>query len=973
MKTRLVILLLAGLTVLAVPLLFFNNLLNAARQRTEDAATALLREKILQEAERIKGLMRPDNYVKETIRKVHGKLLPEVTPEIVRMLPEPDFGREIFDTRLPTTLLGGLRARQLEPLFITVTGPAFAEIFYWFADELHRQCPEPDKLSIAMTYRLVALSTRLYEQYYQQSWSELSFSALTRQMINFGFSNGSALEFKYLNRYSEYLLPHGTVKEVFTDYFGRQSMYYYAYNCISRRNIHGSYMIGILQSSIRPENILQNALNEASKQFEADFAKMPDQQNGFRETDAGLAYYCQPPTDFLNHISFFKRYHGEKATGVADNFSLCLRARAPAQVIEMRNSLQIFRLAAGLLFLGYLMAAVHYWLFGLNLRLAIRRKLLLLLAVIIFIPAAGTGLLTVISLQGSDRIIENHLLKKTQNLIGRFVMYDNENDMHQQLVMLEIKRRLEDYKGKVMNPAVILSRADDDLFWLRSLTDNHSWIAQDGTILHFSRDFWPLERDSHKLLNAILPKYLAGLGLLRQQGNALANTLTLGIFEDYITPEREEAALPHETTMQRDVSHTLETSRAAVILANTPGLGYIFAYPRTNDGDFHTHAYLAEFSKDWKTHFAESDSYCDIELAARLRRQNELSMHAWPGHNQTDDEMLEIFNRAMETRDTGSLIFHSESGARAWAWSHRPQKAALFAAIGRSRGRGIGQLVLSMVFPTLAGYGILVIMVLSLLFAEFIVKPVGIFSEGVKRLDREEYGVQIARFSGDEFSQITSAFNKMSAALKQREMIKRLVSARLLEKVENRAEGAATRTEKQIVSVAASDIRGFTSLSEKFAPSEVVDLLNTYFTAMEEAISRYHGVIDKYIGDAIQIVFYEGPGLENTACRACQTAMAMRRKLRELNQERARQGLFALENGIGIATGLAISGSIGSRTGRKDFTIIGRVTEQAAQLEARTVATESRILVCSATKAALPGDFTLCQHDTESWELLDEC
>ena len=101
MKPRLVILLLAGLIVLAVPLLFFNNLLNTARQRTEDAAMALLREKMLQETERIKGLMRPENYVKETIRKVHGELMPEVTSEIVRMLPEPDFGSEILDARLP--------------------------------------------------------------------------------------------------------------------------------------------------------------------------------------------------------------------------------------------------------------------------------------------------------------------------------------------------------------------------------------------------------------------------------------------------------------------------------------------------------------------------------------------------------------------------------------------------------------------------------------------------------------------------------------------------------------------------------------------------------------------------------------------------------------------------------------------------------------------------------------------------------
>jgi len=293
----------------------------------------------------------------------------------------------------------------------------------------------------------------------------------------------------------------------------------------------------------------------------------------------------------------------------------------------------------------------------------------------------------------------------------------------------------------------------------------------------------------------------------------------------------------------------------------------------------------------------------------------------------------------------------------------------MLVAIGQSRSKGIGQLAISMIFPVLTGYAILLIMVLSLLFAEFIIKPVNIFSEGIQKLSKEEYGIIIDKFSNDEFSLMTSAFNKMSAALRQREMIKRLVSEKLIEQVESSDKAEKNKTEEVEISVVASDIRGFTSISEKFSPSEVVELLNNYFTAMEKAISEHHGVIDKYIGDAIQAVFYEKQGMAKPAERACSSALAMRSQLQQLNKRRAEEGLFPLENGIGIATGRAVSGSIGSENGRKDFTIVGRITEQAASLESATINVKSRILVCNNTKMAVAGTFAFADHDANSWEL----
>ncbi|HNX74414.1 MAG TPA: adenylate/guanylate cyclase domain-containing protein [Candidatus Rifleibacterium sp.] len=970
-ETRLLVLLLAGFIVLAAPLLFFNDLLTTAVQRSTDSAMALLREKMLQETAKVKTLLKPAFFIKEIIRKAHAKALPGVTADLIKMQPAKDYGKELFNENLPDRLRDAMQAQRVDPLFIAVVSPAFAGIYHWFAETLLAQCPEPMNLATAIACRLIGLSGQLYEQYYQRSWRNLGLHASMNDLIEFNFQKSAALEFKYLNRFTEFDLLNDTVKEVFTDYFGRQSIYYYAYGCVSRKNIHGGYVIGVLQSAIEPAMLLKNALQNNSEQIEAELIDLALPRSGFFEERGTLFYFDRPPTEFWNHFFFTKRLQKQRYTDQTGRYHLRLKAPPPREIIEMKNYQRLFRLISGFLLLCYLMAALHFWLFGLNLRLAIRRKLLLLLAIIIFIPVTGVGFLTAISIKGSGRLIENHVLLKTEEFIREFVINELENSQHQQLAMLETKRRLEEYQNRQLDPEKVLSRPGDDLLWLRTITTNHIWVDENGTIIHFNQALQYLGIETNKLLNAIIPKYLDNLGLLKKKGNVLSNTLTLGIFEDFITPEREEGAIPFETTIQRDITHTLDTSRAASIIAKSSGCGYVFAFPRFNDGDFFTHAYLSEYSQARQQRFSRSDRYCDIELAARLRRQSQFNMNAWPPQAAPNDEMLDIFQRAMVAKDTGSLIFHSEAGARVQAWSFRPGSPAIFSAIGRSRGHGIGQLFVSMLFPVLVGYGILLIMVLSLLFAEFIIKPVKIFSDGVARLSKEDYGVLIEKFSGDEFSLITSAFNKMSGALRQREMIKRLVSAKLIERVEGTPGAKVTGSDMQVVSVLASDIRGFTSISEKYAPSEVVELLNTYFTAMEAAISENSGVIDKYIGDAIQVVFYEKAGLAPVGQRACQTALAMRRQLFALNGQRARQNLFALENGIGITTGQAISGSIGSTNGRKDFTIIGRITEQAAHLEAMTVHTTSRILVCNASRAALNDAFRLTRHNDESWELLD--
>ncbi len=131
------------------------------------------------------------------------------------------------------------------------------------------------------------------------------------------------------------------------------------------------------------------------------------------------------------------------------------------------------------------------------------------------------------------------------------------------------------------------------------------------------------------------------------------------------------------------------------------------------------------------------------------------------------------------------------------------------------------------------------------------------------------------------------------------------------------------------MSVLFSDIRGFTSLSERMAPDQNLLFLNTYLEHVEPVIESHHGFVDKFIGDAIMALFPESPD------DAVQAAIAMRRKLAEFNRQRHESGLESVDAGIGIHCGDLILGTVGTQQ-RLDTTVIGDTVNLASRLEEQT-------------------------------------
>lgn len=139
--------------------------------------------------------------------------------------------------------------------------------------------------------------------------------------------------------------------------------------------------------------------------------------------------------------------------------------------------------------------------------------------------------------------------------------------------------------------------------------------------------------------------------------------------------------------------------------------------------------------------------------------------------------------------------------------------------------------------------------------------------------------------------------------------------------------------ERREVTVFFSDIRGFTSLSEKLQPEDVVDILNEYFNKMTEIIFKWEGTLDKFIGDAIMIFWGAPLPQPDHAERAINCSIEMTLALESLCEKWTKEGKPALKIGIGINTGEVLVGNIGAEGRKMDYTVIGDHVNLASRLE----------------------------------------
>jgi adenylate cyclase len=187
-----------------------------------------------------------------------------------------------------------------------------------------------------------------------------------------------------------------------------------------------------------------------------------------------------------------------------------------------------------------------------------------------------------------------------------------------------------------------------------------------------------------------------------------------------------------------------------------------------------------------------------------------------------------------------------------------------------------------------------------------------------------------------------------------RETFSRFLAPAIVDEVLAKEGSLRLGGDKRVLTVLFSDIRGFTSLSEKLDPHVLLELLNEYLTPMTEIIvSECQGTLDKYIGDAI-MAFWGAPQEQpDHALRACRAALAMIERLGTLRRGWRERGLPDIDIGVGINTGPMSVGFVGSQDRFYNYTVLGDAVNLASRLEGANRAYETRVILGASTYEAV--------------------
>lgn len=265
-----------------------------------------------------------------------------------------------------------------------------------------------------------------------------------------------------------------------------------------------------------------------------------------------------------------------------------------------------------------------------------------------------------------------------------------------------------------------------------------------------------------------------------------------------------------------------------------------------------------------------------------------------------------------------------------------------------------GSLALHLVLVT--AIGLAVSLSGCLLVTHHTTEPLRELTTLVTELNPERYTQRGVPMSADEVGHLMAAVNSMLGGLEERDFIKDAFSRYVTRQVSDVVlqGGLELGGELLTATILMADIRGFTSLSEHMPPRQVVRMLNRYFTEMVEECMEHGGMIDKFIGDAIMVVFgapvRQAP--EQSVLNAARAALGMQRRLERLNVSFAADGLPALRIGVGIHTGEAIAGNIGSPQ-RIDYTLIGDVVNTCARIESSCKDVGHDVLLSEASRVLL--------------------
>ena len=250
--------------------------------------------------------------------------------------------------------------------------------------------------------------------------------------------------------------------------------------------------------------------------------------------------------------------------------------------------------------------------------------------------------------------------------------------------------------------------------------------------------------------------------------------------------------------------------------------------------------------------------------------------------------------------------------------------------------------------------GLFIAAVLGFLLALGVSSPIQSLQRATRAIADEDFSHRVTIRTHDEFHELGQAFNDMSESLAEKAKIRSALDKSVSHDVAEHLlqKGVKLGGETREVTILFADIRSFTFLSEQLSENQLLELLNAYFARVNGCIEKYHGTIDKFIGDAIMAIFGAPFDDAKHATHAIQAAQAMYQAVAEFNEEASDRYGCEIKIGIGICSGKVIAGMVGSSE-RLNYTVIGDAVNVASRLEGLTKEYAADLIVAEDTKNAV--------------------
>ena len=236
-------------------------------------------------------------------------------------------------------------------------------------------------------------------------------------------------------------------------------------------------------------------------------------------------------------------------------------------------------------------------------------------------------------------------------------------------------------------------------------------------------------------------------------------------------------------------------------------------------------------------------------------------------------------------------------------------------------------------------------MLIAALDARAVVSPLLAVRDGLARVERGEFDHRVQVYDGTELGALQAGFNRMAAGLGERERMRDLFGRHVGRDVAEAAMGGEVELggEVRVVSVLFVDLVGSTTYAAERDPGEVVEVLNRFCAVVVDEVDRRHGLVNKFMGDAVLAIFGAPVDVGDHATAALQAARAIVRRLAaEVTEVTA---------GVGVATGEAVAGNVGDER-RFEYTVIGDAVNEAARLTELAKDRQERVACSAATLRA---------------------